>query len=186
MCRLIRPAIAVFLSSALLACASIKTGSHYNETVDFNAFQTFSWISEQPYILGDPDVQASPLTQTIIQDAIKTELERIGYQYTEDSESADLVLAYTVGTRDKIRVDSYPVRFHGSWGWHIPGSHFYVRESTTHSYSVGTLGVDMFDNKSHMPIWHGFAEKTIRDADRANPTPSIREGVSQLFSNFPQ
>jgi hypothetical protein len=91
-----------------------------------------------------------------------------------------------VGTRDKIRVSSYPVNYPGTWGWHVYGSHYYIREVSAHSYTEGTLGVDIFDGKTNKPVWHGWAEKTISSSDRQNPDPLIKTGVAKLFESFPR
>jgi hypothetical protein len=174
------------LIAFLTACATIRTGSHYDETTNFGAYQTFSWIDEAPYIDGDSDVRISPLTQSKIQQAIQTQLESKGYSFAEDRDSADFVVAYTVGTREKISVTSYPVDFHGSWGWHVHGSYYYVREYSEHRYTEGTLGVDIFDGKSSKPVWHGWAEKSITESDREDPSSVIKEGVAKLFQSFPR
>jgi hypothetical protein len=171
---------------AMTACVTIRTGSHYDETTNFGAYQTFSWIDDVPYISDDDAVRVSPLTQSKIQQAIRVELERKGYSFIKDRDAADFVIAYTVGTRDKIRVTSYPYDYHGAWGWHIYGSHYYVREYREHSYTEGTLGVDIFDGESKKPVWHGWAEKTITASDRRDPGPVIQESVGKLFQSFPR
>ncbi len=174
------------VSGFLTACATISTGSHFDETTNFGAYQTFSWIDQVPYISDGSTVRISPLTQNKIQQAIQSQLEQTGYSFTEDRENADFVLAYTIGTRDKIRVDSYPVGYRGSWGWHVHGSYYYVREYSEHSYTEGTLGVDIYDGKSNKPVWHGWAEKTITESDREDPSSVIKEGVAKLFQSFPR
>jgi len=174
------------LIAFLAACATISTGSHYDETTNFGAYQTFSWIDDAPYISDDSTVRLSPLTQSKIQQAIQTQLESKGYSFIEDRNSADFVIAYTVGTREKISVTSYPVGFHGSWGWHVHGSYYYVREYSEHRYTEGTLGVDIFDGKSSKPVWHGWAEKSITESDREDPSSVIKEGVAKLFQSFPR
>lgn len=171
---------------ALASCAVIKTGSHYDETINFSAYETFSWVSETPYISDETSIRISPLSQTKIQAAIRKQLTLAGYTFVDTPGNADFVIAYTVGTRDKIRVGSYPIDYPGSWGWHLRGSHFTVRETYNHQYTEGSLGVDMFDGESNQPIWHGWAEKTISDSDRKYPGPVIEQGIAQLFSKFPQ
>jgi hypothetical protein len=173
-------------SGFLVACATISTGSHYDETTNFGAYQTFAWIDEAPYVTDGSTVRISPLTQSKIQQAIQAQLEQGGYSFIEDRENADFVLAYTIGTRDKIRVTSYPASYHGSWGWHVNGSYYYTREISEHSYTEGTLGVDVFDGKSKKPVWHGWAEKTITESDREDPSSVIQEGVTKLFQSFPR
>ena len=179
--------IVLLVSCALItACTTIKAGSHYDETNNFGAYRTFAWVSEDPYVTDDLAIRISPLTQSKIKQAIRSELEQIDYTFTDDRDSADFLIAFTVGTRDRIRVTSYPVDYPGTWGWHIRGSHYYAREVSEHSYTEGTLGVDIFDGKSSKPVWHGWAEKTISRSDRENPDPLIETGVAKLFESFPR
>lgn len=187
-CRssLIRIIAIVAASTVLTACVTINTGSHYDETTNFGAYKTFGWIDDVPYIADDSSVRISPLSQSKIQSAIRSELEKKNYSFTDDRDSADFVVAYTVGTREKIRTTSYPIGFHGSWGWHVHGSYYYVREMSEHRYTEGTLGVDIFDGATKKPVWHGWAEKTITESDREDPSLVIKEGVARLFDSFPR
>lgn len=170
---------------ALSSCATIDTGAHYDETNDFGAYETFSWVDDDPYVRDD-GAQVSPLSQRKIEEAIRSELQRLGYTYVEGRNDADFAVAYTVGTRERIRVDHYPAHFRGLWGWHLPFSRYYVHEYRPHSYTRGTLGVDVFDVESGQPVWHGWAEKTITESDREDPSEAIRESVAKLFEEFPR
>jgi len=181
-----RLSILVACSGILSACETISTGSHYDETTNFGAYQTFAWIDEVPYISVESAYRVSPLSQSKIAQAIRIQLEQKGYSFLDDRENADFVVAYTVGTRDEIRVSSYPAGYRGAWGWHVYGSYYYVREYTEHSYTKGTLGVDIFDGESRKPVWHGWAEKAISESDRKDPDAVIQKGVAKLFESFPR
>lgn len=175
----------VLIAVLISACATIQTGSHFDETTNFAQYQSFSWIDEDPYIAGDAAVLVSPLAQQQIKDAIQIQLEQKGYSFTQDRGNADFVVSFTVGTREKIRVDSYPVEYRGRWGWHVPYSYYSYRDVSAHTYTKGTLGVDIFDTESSKPVWHGWAEKTVTESDRQDPTESIEAGVRLLFADFP-
>lgn len=170
---------------ALSGCATVDTGAHYDETNDFGAYETFSWVDDDPYVRDD-GTRVSPLSQRKIEEAIRSELQRLGYTYVEDRNDADFAIAYTVGTRERIRPDHYPTHFRGPWGWHVPFSRYHVHEYRPHSYTRGTLGVDVFDGESGQPVWHGWAEKTITESDREDPSEAIRESVAKLFEEFPR
>jgi hypothetical protein len=183
-----RAAIGLLGAVVLQGCETIDTGSHYDETNNFREYRSFSWIDDTPYIAGEgrSEGRVSPLTQTKIERAIRAELERKGYAFTEDRDDADFVIAYTTGTRDEITVDSYPYPYRGDWGWHVFGSHYYVREYREHAYTKGTLSVDVFDGESRSPVWHGWAEKTITESDREDPSEIIVNAVARLFEEFPR
>jgi len=172
----------------LVACSTISTGAHYDETINFGLYKTFSWIGANPYVAAtnDSGPVVSPLTRSKIEAAIRAGLEAKGYQFVEQEDQADFVLAYTIGSRQEISVDSYPAPYYGAWGWHVRGSQYYVHEVSAHSYTRGTLGLDVFDARSKKPVWHGWAEKTVTASDRKDPSPAINAGVSKLLEEFPK
>lgn len=174
-----------FLLLTVMACSTLKVGSHYDETTNFSAYRTFSWVAEDPYVSDGDAIRISPLTQQKIQDTIVSRFKEMGYEYSPNQDDADFIVAYTVGTREKIRTASYPVDYPGTWGWHVHGSHYYVREVSEHKYTEGTLAIDVFDGQTHKPVWHGWAQKTITTSDRQDPDPLIEAGVAQLLKSFP-
>lgn len=180
------PLTFLLLGVLLSGCATIKTGSHHDEAASFVGYRTFSWIADNPLIVGqgnNPSV--SPLTQKKIVDTIVGELTRKGFVYTSNRNDADFVLAYTVGTRERVEATSYPSAYRGAWGWHLYGRYYYDIEVEHRMYTEGTLGVDVFDGQTKQPVWHGWATKTISGADRQDPSPSIDKAVAGLLAAFP-
>ena len=179
-------AVVLLLGALLTGCASIKTGSHQDESVSFNQYRTFAWIADNPLILGAGDqLPISPLSQKKIVQAIEDELSNKGFTYLANPDQADFILSYTVGTREKIDATSYPSAYIGKWGWHMYGRYYYQTEVAHHSYTEGTLGLDIFDGNTKQPIWHGWATKTISTSDRENPSPSIQKAVAAIIEQFP-
>lgn len=174
------------VASILGACATINTGSYVDDAADFTTYQSFSWIADGPYIATASDVRVNPLALSMIETSLQAQLQQRGYQFIADREAADFLVAYTVGTRDKIRMESYPVGYRGHWGWHDPHSHYYFRHVSAENYTQGSLGVDIFDNETGKPVWHGWAEKTVTEDDRTNPGPTIKDGIAKLFESFPE
>jgi hypothetical protein len=178
--------ILVLGTLVLSGCATIRTGSHQDESAAFSDYSTFAWIADNPLILGaERKPPISPLTQKKIVQAIKSELSRKGFTYTADADQADFVVSYTVGTREKIDETSYPVAYRGPWGWHMYGRYYYRTEVVHRTYTEGTLGIDIFDGKTKQPVWHGWASKTVTGADREDPSPAIRKAVAAIIKRFP-
>ncbi len=176
----------LILALGLSACSTLRTGAHYDQTADLSGYRSYSWIAANPLILGDGErSQISPLTQSYIIRAVAVELENKGYVFANSPGEADFIVSYTVGTREKIDSHSYPVVYQGNWGWHLYGRLYYTSEVHHRSYTEGTLSIDIFDGKSNQPIWHGWASKTITDADRKEPSPVIKEAVAQILESFP-
>lgn len=178
---------AVLLLGALLSgCATIKTGSHQDESASFSNYRTFGWIADDPLILGvDEQSPISPLSQKKIIEAIEDELSNKGFSYLANPDQADFVVSYTVGTREKIVANSYPSAYRGTWGWHMYGRYYYTTEVVHRTYTEGTLGIDIFDGSTKQPVWHGWATKTILTSDRENPSASIQKAVAGIIERFP-
>ena len=186
--RLPNRLIVAITALLLSACSTLQVGSHFDETNNFGLYRSFSWIDESPYIQSPSRdaVTVSPLSQAKIERAIRRQFETMGYAFVADREKADFVVAYTVGTRREITIDSYPVLYRGPWGWHVYGSLYYPNEVHRHEYVRGTLAVDVFDARSRRPVWHGWAEKTVTYSDRKDPGPSIDAAVENLLLQFPR
>lgn len=170
----------------LAGCSTINSGAHFDETTNFSAWETWSWIADDPHVAPAGAGDFSPLTHRKIREAVDRELRLKGYRFVEDRGQADFVVAYSLGSRDRLQVTSYPAPFNGPWGWHIAGSRYYVREYKEHAYEEGTLSVDIFDAETKQPVWHGWATKTITGYDRDHPSEVIDRGVSKLFETWPR
>ena len=164
----------------------MKVGSHQDESVSLLGYGTFSWITDDPLILAAGDqAEISPLSKKKIIDAIAATLQAKGYVLSTDRDAADFVVSYTIGTRERISASSYPHRYGGDWGWDLYGHDYYNVEVQEHSYTEGTLGVDIFDGDSNQPVWHGWVSKTISMSDRQNPSPAIEKAVDSVLALFP-
>ncbi|MEM7280236.1 MAG: DUF4136 domain-containing protein [Pseudomonadota bacterium] len=168
-------------------CETIKSGAHHDETFfGFSGYDSFAWIADDPLVLGEKETSPiSPLTKKKIVARIEETLRKKGFHKAVSAQDADFILAYTVGTRDKIDSSSYPVSYRGEWGWDLYGRYYYANEPVHTMHTEGTLGVDVFDGPTKQPVWHGWATKTITNADRSDPDPMIERGVRLMFNQFP-
>ena len=185
--RSLRLMVALLMLGALLTgCSTMRSGAHHDEAASFDHYRSFAWIAGDPLIVGEGEQPAiSPLAKKKIVQAIENELGTKGFAYSENPDQADFVVAFTVGTRDKITARSYPTRYYGTWGWHLYGRYYYQTEVVQHSYTEGTLGIDIFDAKTKQPVWHGWASKTVTSADRNDPSPAIKSAVAAIIKRFP-
>jgi Domain of unknown function (DUF4136) len=162
-------------------CDSIQTRSDYDQRIDFSNYRTFSWISEHPMLDAAPSV--SPLTEGRIQLAIIDAMKDKGITFVPDAKQADFVVGFTVGSRQKLRVDTttYPVGYRGPFMWG-PG---YYQDVDVREYTEGRLSIDIFDAKLHQPVWHGYGTKSISGSDQNNPAPLIQKAVAAILKPFP-
>jgi hypothetical protein len=179
------------LSAALIlaACAApgFKATHDYDDSVNFSSYQTFAWISQNPMKLGATSVPPSAMLEPRIMSSLERALVAKGYRYAKQPNDADFVLSFTVGSREEIRVDSYPSMgpaYGGRWGW---GGAYYGHgtDTTVRQYTKGMLAVDIFSVQQRRPVWHGVASKKISEDDRDNSSATIDAAVAAIMAGFP-
>ena len=180
------------LSLGLTACASgFKATYDSDPSHDFSGYQTYAWMSANPMIVGPTNRMPNPLLEPKIMAAIEDDLTTKGYSKVDDPEAADFVLSFTVGSREEIKVNSYPSTYagygyRGAWGW---GGPYYgmgvATETQVRQYQKGMLALDIFDVKEHRPVFHAVAEKSITDSDRKKLDETVQAAVDAVLAAFP-
>ncbi|UCG73727.1 MAG: DUF4136 domain-containing protein [Chromatiales bacterium] len=182
--------LAVLACLLLAGCASQMTATtDVDNSVDFSAFQTFGWIDPNPLIRSVTARPLSPLVQQRLMADTKEILTEQGLRFVEDAAEADLAVAFTIGSREGIRVESFPTssfqrgprgRRGYTWGGYWGGST--VR---TRTYTEGQLAVDLFDVVQARPVWHGTTSTRVTRSDREAPDELIREALEAILAEFP-
>lgn len=189
MCRhLLRPAgryLAVVAAVLLLAaCETIRVGSDHDPSANFSAYHSFVWMPAH----ARPRESSNPLIVQRAHDAIESALTREGYTLVSDPAVADFVVDFTIGSRERTDVRSYPMPYAGPWmpgGGHWWGAPYWGSELDVRQYREGTISVDIFDARTHRPVWHGWARKELTRADIEHSAGSIRQAVDSILSGFP-
>lgn len=163
----------------LVGCTTIRAQHDYDATADFASYKKFSWISPHPLLEGGQN----PLLEGRLMRITQQILQAKGYQFVEQSDEADFTVAFTVGSREKIRVDSYPAAYRHPYAWR--GYPYGVNNVNVRQYTEGRLAIDVFDVQRHGPVWYGWATKNITSGDQANPEPVLREVIGAILANFP-
>jgi hypothetical protein len=114
-----------------------------------------------------------------VRDDLQQQLSANGFQ-KQDHGSADILIAYHLGT--KQRVETYFDTF-GFPGWHRRG--WWGGWGTTSvvniPYTESTLVMDVTDAKTGQLVWRGYDTRTI-DFNKANKT--IEKAVEHLTDRF--
>ncbi len=173
-------------------CASTFDASYDHDSAnDFDKYQSFAWISKNPMKVGKGVDMPNPLLEPRIMSALENALVAKGYRYEKRPKDADFVVSFTVGSREEIKVDSYPtmsagygVAYPRHWGW---GGMYYgaVTETRVRQYTEGMLAVDVFDVAERRPVWHGVASKKISESDRENVDATVKAAVDAILAGFP-
>ncbi len=166
----------------LAACVSQRDWMDYDESAMFSGYHTFAWLAREHH------PSRNPLVVERTRKAIETELTHKGFTEVENPADADFIIDFTIGTRDRIDVQSYPrpyfvpdLTVYSEW-W---GSAFWGPQIDVHQYREGTLAVDVFDPVSRMPVWHGGAGKELTSSDSQRSETSIRAVVQAALRSFP-
>jgi Domain of unknown function (DUF4136) len=175
-------ALACWVALVATGCETFSVTTDYDKSIDFGRYHTFSWVSKNPLVSKSADV--SPLTEGRIETAVKSVLTQKGFQFVDDPAKADFAVAFTLGSRQELRVTSNP--YSTSWGaapymWGAP----YYRDIDVRQYTKGRLAIDFFDVKLREPVWHGHASKSITESDRANAAQVIDKAVAEILKSFP-
>lgn len=171
----------------LSACGSTPPIIDYDSSIDFGSYKSYAFISDHPLMTDVGSATASPLLEGRLMRHADEVLQARGFTKVENPEAADFAIGFTVGSRDKVRVNSYPEPYrpyYGGWGW---GGPYYAGASNVdvQQYTEGTLAIDVYDVSGHKPAWHGVATRRITDSMRRSPDESVAEIVSDILLGFP-
>jgi hypothetical protein len=167
----------------LTGCATkLETHADHDRSQSFANYRRFAWMADQPMMAAPEDVaRVSPLNRRRIEQAIEKELAGKGFQKV-GRDAADFVVSYTVGARDRLDVQSYPTPYRGPWLWGYP---YFGHDVDVTTYQQGTLSIDIFDGKTHQPVWHGWGTKRISESDVKNAAELIPPAVASILKSFP-
>ena len=168
--------LAVLLAATLcVGCAhGIESGSEAAPGVNLQQYDSFAWISEDISLIGagrgNPRIRNEENERRIRQ-AIENSLAARGLQKVSPEE-ADLVVVFTVGTKEDLRLEGATDRYS-----------FLTSKQATRTYYEGTLSIDLFDAQSRQQIWHGWASKPLNPTD--DPDQVVNEAVTEIMQYFP-
>jgi hypothetical protein len=177
----VRGLVIAGLAALLGACASkpqIRTQSA--PALDILKYQTFGFVEH-------PDTDKSgytTLTTRYLKDAVTREMVARGYT---QSEQPDLLVNFSVGSKDKVEGTSWPDigvgwgRWSRGWGW---GGSFGGRDIRT--VTEGSLTIDVVDQQHKELIWSGTAKGRMTSKQENDPQPAIDQTVAAIFAKYPK
>jgi len=159
----------------------LRTDSDYDHAAVFSNYHHFAWLPREHV---DPN---DPMVPSWAHNSIEAALLRKGFSVVSDTASADFVVDFTIGSREQIEVQSYPTQFgipyrnYEDW-W---AARYWGAGIDGRQYREGTLSIDIFDARTHKPVWHGWAQKELTRANLKNPERPIRAAVDAVLAHFP-
>ena len=107
-------------------------------------------------------------------------LKKMGYKGLDEvrQENADLIVVPHTATRTHHTYETFYDTWPGwRWRWAQPA----VVEN---EFRVGTLVVDLFDNRAKTAVWHGYASGVLSDEPSKNAEKADK-AVEKLISEYP-
>jgi hypothetical protein len=91
-------------------------------------------------------------------------------------------------THDQQTLNTFYDGFGGGWGWRRFGGGGFGglgdATTTTDTYQVGTVVVDLFDTKTKQRLWRGTTSDTLSNNSSKN-IENLNKGVEKMFRKFP-
>jgi len=164
--------IVLLFASASFA-QQVKTD--YDRGADFSQFKTYTWEKVQTQ---------DQLWVDRIKEAVNTALAAKGLTPVESG--GDMAIVAIEMTKNQQTLNTFYDGFGGGWGWRRGGGFggFGDATTTTDTYKVGTLVVDMFDAHTKKLVWRGSASDTLSDKSDKN-IKNLDKGVQKMFDHFP-
>jgi hypothetical protein len=162
----------MLFSSGRASAQQVKTD--YDRSANFAQYKTYSWEHVKTQDALDVDR---------IKSAVNTALAARGW--TQVDSNGDVSIVAVEITREQQTLNTFYNGFGGGWGWRrFGGGGFGDATTTTETYKVGTVVVDLFDTKTKQLIWRGSSSDTLSNNSDKN-IKNLDKGVEKMFKQFP-
>ena len=160
------------LFAGTASAQQVKTD--YDRAANFAQYKTFSWEQVKT---------KDPLDVDRIKSAVNAVLSAKGW--TQVDSGGDVSIVVMEMTSNQQTLNTFYDGFGGGWGWRrFGGGGLGEATTTTETYKVGTVVVDLFDTKTKQLIWRGAATDTLSNNSDKN-IKNLDKGVDKMFKHFP-
>lgn len=169
---------------ASVACTRAQIKYDYDARANYAAFKTFDWMAAPKRAKDKAGKVDNAIMERRVKGAIERELSAKGFKL-EASADPDFLVTYYPIYKDR----HYRTATHVGMGWgYRPwwGVHTGTVITRQHSYTEGTIVVEIVDFKTNQLVWHGAAVgaltgiRTAEDAEAA-----VNQEVPRLLAGFP-
>jgi hypothetical protein len=162
----------MILFASTVSAQQVKTD--YDRSANFGQYKTYSW--EQVKTKDALDVDR-------VKSAVNAALAAKGWSQVDSGGDVSVIAVET--TQNEQSLDTFYNGFAGGWGWRrFGGGGFGEATTTTETYKVGTLVVDLFDTKTKQLLWRGASSDTLSNNSDKN-IKNLDKGVEKMFKKFP-
>jgi hypothetical protein len=162
------------LSIAMIIFATIpsmaqQVKTDYDRNANFTQYKTYSWSSVKT---------KDPLLVDRIKSSVDSALAAKGL--TQVDSGGDLSINAMEITKNQQTLNTFYDGGFGGWRWGGFGN----ATTTTETYRVGTLVVDLFDTQSKELVFRGSSSNTLSNNSGKN-IKNLNKGVEKMFKHFP-
>jgi hypothetical protein len=165
----------MFLLAAKSPAQQVKTD--YDRSANFAQYKTYSW--EQVKTKDALDVDR-------VKSAVNAALAAKGWSQVDSGGDVSIIAIET--TQNQQSLNTFYDGFGGGWGYRRFGGGGFgglgEATTTTETYKVGTLVVDLFDAKTKQLLWRGSSSDTLSNNSNKN-IKNLDKGVQKMFKKFP-
>jgi hypothetical protein len=161
----------MFLFARAASAQQVKTD--YDRSANFAQYKTYSWENVKT---------KDPLDVGRIKSAVNAALAAKGW--TQVDSGGDVSIVAMEITQNQQTLNTFYDGMGGGWGWRRFGGGFGEATTTTETYKVGTVVVDLFDAKTKELIWRGSSTDTLSNNSDKN-IKNLDKGVDKMFKHFP-
>jgi hypothetical protein len=156
-----------FVLTAASLAQQVKTD--YDHNASFDQYKTYSWEKVQT---------RDPLLVDRIKEAVNGALAAKGWTQVDSGGDVSIVAIEITQNRQTLNT------FYDGFGGGRRFGGFGDATTTTETYKVGDLVVDLFDAKTKNLIWRGSSSDTLSNNPDKN-TKNLDKGVKKMFAHFP-
>ena len=165
----------MLLFAGRLSAGQVKTD--YDRSADFGQYKTYTWEQVKTQ---------NPLDINRIKSSVNAALTAKGW--TQVDSGGDICVMAVEITRNQQTLNTFYDGFGGGWGWRRFGGGGFgglgEATTTTETYKVGTLVVDLFEAKTKQLIWRGNSSDTLSSNSNKN-IQNLDKDVEKMFKQFP-
>jgi len=181
----------IILFSAIIlvfsSCESMKVVSDYDKNVNFSKYKTYNvlqWDKEESARINEFD-------QKRIINALHEQMQARGYKRVDSGSDISvnpfLILdakEQTTAYTNHYNMGGYG--YYGGFGYYGFGPGYTMGTTTFHTeqYTVGTLIIDVLDNKTKRLIWQGIGKGTIKES-RQDRDKNIPKAIAKIMEPYP-
>lgn len=166
----------------LAACSSgVNISSQYEEDIDFSKYSTFRMLPIQHE--GNDRFEFSEVNQQVLKEAIVNELQSMSFSQNESN--PDVMIHTTIGIEQRTQMRERTLQD----GAYYMGQRNYSWSASDSIlvgyYDEGSLIVNMIDADKNQVVWHGTAQKALKNKPADDWEDRVRQAVADLFAKYP-